>query len=153
MKSRPTVTSEMRLHWSVVCYSLERRWSFHFLWDLACRSFWTSQISGWKSRKPVLKCHYWPGINYGFSCIFATCSTSLRYCSAHPTEKMQPHDIPDLPFQKIARDIMTFRCDYLVIADYYSKYSEMLGLALVRLLNMWYLIWKVFVHSTASLQR
>ena len=78
-----------------------------------------------KSKARARNVMYWLGINDDISRIVTACSTCLRYRSANPREPMQPHDIPDLPFQKIAMDIMTFQgSDYLVVVDYHSKYPE-----------------------------
>ena len=39
---------------------------------------------------------------------------------------MQAHEIPSLPWQKLAADILTFNnMDYLVVVDYYSKFPEL----------------------------
>ena len=83
-----------------------------------------------KSKACARNVMYWPGINGDISRIVTACSTCLRYRSANPKEPMQPHDIPDLPFQKIAMDIMTFQgSDYLVVVDYYSKYPKIARLS------------------------
>ena len=83
-----------------------------------------------KSKARARNVMYWPGINGDISRIVTACSTCLRYRSANPKEPMLPHDIPDLPFQKIAMDIMTFQgSDYLVIVDYHSKYPEIVRLS------------------------
>lgn len=57
------------------------------------------------------------------------CTTCERYRSLNSKEPLITHDIPDIPFNKIACDICEYAGkDYLIIQDYYSKWLEILKL-------------------------
>lgn len=56
-----------------------------------------------------------------------SCDICLRHRDAQCREPLQPHAIPDFPWQVIAADI--FQIDqryYLLLVDYYSKFIEIL---------------------------
>lgn len=57
------------------------------------------------------------------------CTTCERYRSLNSKEPLITHDIPDIPFNKIACDICEYAGkDYLIIQDYYSKWLKILKL-------------------------
>jgi transposase InsO family protein len=68
---------------------------------------------------------YWPQMSAAMKDYVAQCDVCVRYQRAPDREPMISHDIPDLPWMKIAADL----CDFdgrilLVIVDYYSNYVE-----------------------------
>ena len=53
----------------------------------------------------------------------------MKYRSNQPKEPMQTRDIPLLPWQIVASDVLEHKNqNYLVVIDYYSKYIEALRL-------------------------
>ena len=73
---------------------------------------------------------YWPNINRDIESVVAKCATCLKFRPAQVKEPLIPHEIPEIPFQKVAMDIMTYQGhDYLVLVDYYSKYPELARLS------------------------
>ena len=69
---------------------------------------------------------YWPNMAEDIDKAVAGCTTCLRYRNAQQTEPLQPHPVPDRPWEKLGADILTCRGqDYLVVVDYYSKYPEL----------------------------
>jgi hypothetical protein len=50
-------------------------------------------------------------------------------CRAVGWRRDSPHSLPNLPFEKIAADILTYQSrDYLVVVDYFSKWIELVEL-------------------------
>ena len=72
--------------------------------------------------RPLL---YWPRMTLDVEDIVSDCVVCCKYKKAQQKEPMIPHEIPPERFLKVGIDIMTFRNDdYLVVADYFSKYPE-----------------------------
>ncbi|XP_029055276.2 uncharacterized protein K02A2.6-like, partial [Osmia bicornis bicornis] len=72
---------------------------------------------------------YWPGLMNEIENMILKCATCEKYRSLNSREPLITHDIPDIPFNKIACDIC--ECagnEYLIIQDYYSKWLEILKL-------------------------
>ena len=79
-----------------------------------------------KSKARARGLMYWPGLNKDIEDAVSTCATCLKFKTANAREPLIPHEIPQVPFQKVAVDILTFQgADYLVLVDYYSKYPEL----------------------------
>ena len=58
--------------------------------------------------------------------IVKNCELGIKYQNNQQREPMISHAILNERFFKVDIDIMTFQAkDYLVIADYYSKYPEL----------------------------
>ena len=57
------------------------------------------------------------------------CSTCIKYQPKQRSEPLQPHEIPNYPWQKIGTDLFSHnRKDFLVVSDYYSLYPEAIQL-------------------------
>ena len=57
------------------------------------------------------------------------CQTCLTYAPAQQKEKMMPHDTPAYPWQKVGADLFQIKSKkFLVIADYFSLYPEVITL-------------------------
>ena len=68
---------------------------------------------------------YWPRINQDVAEMVQNCHSCLMYKPKQQTESLQPHAVPNRPWEKIAADLfMLNRKDYLVIVDYYSQFVE-----------------------------
>jgi hypothetical protein len=49
-----------------------------------------------------------------------------KFKSANPKQPLKPHEVPKLPFEKIAGHILDFgHVPYLVLVDYFSKWVEL----------------------------
>lgn len=78
-----------------------------------------------KSLKRARLSVFWPGISNQIKQTIGNCPTCLKYSNSQNREPLQPHEIPDLPWNKIACDIYELNGKkYLLVVDYYSKYPE-----------------------------
>lgn len=72
---------------------------------------------------------FWPNINNDIENIVSYCRVCQDNAPQNRKEPMIAHEIPDIPFQKIACDILEFATkSYLVIIDFYSKWIELIKL-------------------------
>jgi len=72
---------------------------------------------------------FWPGINEEIKKYVSTCKKCMKYQSNNVKEPLILRELPDLPFQKVASDILEFGGhSYLVIIDYFSKWLEIIDL-------------------------
>ena len=75
---------------------------------------------------------YWERINADIENMIKNCSICQENLPAQPKENLQPHDIPSRAWEVVGTDL--FNCnnhEYLIIADYYSKFPiirKMIGL-------------------------
>jgi transposase InsO family protein len=68
---------------------------------------------------------FWPGMNLDIERAVARCAHCLKYRNKQQKEPLKPHDIPEKPWQKVATDLFHWNNhDYLLVADYYSKFVE-----------------------------
>ena len=68
---------------------------------------------------------YWPGMNAEIKDLISSCDVCNAFCNRQVKEPLMPHDIPDLPWQKLGADLLELHGKtYLIIVDYYSKYIE-----------------------------
>jgi hypothetical protein len=70
---------------------------------------------------------FWPGMSMDIKKMIQNCKVCERYRYANVKEPLIAHEIPKLPFQKIASDILEFGGkSYLVIVDYLTKWLEII---------------------------
>lgn len=82
-----------------------------------------------KTKQRARSLVYWPGMNSDIEDKIGNCSTCQKYRNSNTKNTMIPHEIPDRPFHKIGLDICEHRKkDYLVLADYYSKFLDIIPL-------------------------
>ena len=68
---------------------------------------------------------YWPRMNKEIEEYIMKCSTCREHESQQAKEPLISHEVPDLPWSKIATDLFEVDGkDYLVTTDYYSNYFE-----------------------------
>ena len=68
---------------------------------------------------------YLSGINAHLEDYVASCTTSIVFRNQQQKEKLIPHNIPSEVWSKVGTDLFTLRNkDYLIIADYNSKFFE-----------------------------
>ena len=78
---------------------------------------------------------YWPGITKDIKGMVQNCETCLKFspnnCKSKP-ENILGHEVPVIPWTKLAMDIFTFdNKNYLLVVDYISKF-----LIICKLLSM-----------------
>ncbi|XP_067932991.1 uncharacterized protein [Watersipora subatra] len=68
---------------------------------------------------------YWPRLASEIKETVARCSIYQRHANQQQQEPLIPHDVPELPWNKVGIDIMDFRNkSYLIVVDFYSYYLE-----------------------------
>ena len=76
-----------------------------------------------KTRLQARDAVYWERINADIENMIKNCSICQENLSAQPKETLQPHVIPNRAWEVVGTDL--FNCnnhEYLIIADYYSKF-------------------------------
>ncbi|XP_053326251.1 uncharacterized protein K02A2.6-like [Spea bombifrons] len=82
-----------------------------------------------KCRKRAREVMFWPRMNQDISDIVASCDTCLKYHVCNAKEPLQPHPVPERPYQKVGVDLFTCNnTDFVIINDYHSLYPESNGL-------------------------
>ena len=72
---------------------------------------------------------FWPGMSTDIKRMIQNCKICERYKCANVKEPLILHEIPVLPFQKIASDILEYKGkSYLVVVDYLTKWLEIIVL-------------------------
>uniref|UniRef100_A0A146LGM0 RNA-directed DNA polymerase n=1 Tax=Lygus hesperus TaxID=30085 RepID=A0A146LGM0_LYGHE len=70
---------------------------------------------------------YWPGMLSDLRNFLQSCSLCNRLQRSKIKDPLQPHEIPNLPFAKIAADLADFGGKaYLVVVDFYSRWLEVI---------------------------
>ncbi|KAI5754703.1 hypothetical protein M8J77_010793 [Diaphorina citri] len=78
-----------------------------------------------KTKHRASQSMYWPNINNDIENFISKCYTCEKYQRAKTKETLLCHEVPELPFEQLGLDIMTYQSkDYLVIVDYFSKWIE-----------------------------
>ena len=68
---------------------------------------------------------YWPGITAQLKDYQSKCSICNRYRPEQCREPLQPHIVPNLPWEKVGVDLFILeRQSFLIAIDYYSGYFE-----------------------------
>lgn len=68
---------------------------------------------------------WWPGMARDVERAVLACETCQRHRVAPAREPLQPHAVPELPWEVLAGDIFEFRGkQYLLVVDYFSKFVE-----------------------------
>lgn len=84
-----------------------------------------------KTKQKAREIVYWPGLMTEIENMIAKCPVCEKYRNLNTKEPLIPHDIPDIPFNKVGCDILYFEGkDYLVLKDYFSKWLELVPLKL-----------------------
>lgn len=72
---------------------------------------------------------YWPGMSGDVHDFVSKCDVCLKFSRNNIKEPMIQHDRPNIPYFKVAADILTFgNCDYLVVVDYFSNWIDLVKL-------------------------
>ena len=79
-----------------------------------------------KCKMRMSNCCYWPKVNKEIEDMIGNCPTCLEFAPAKPKVKkkdMLHHEIPHIPWTKLAMDIFHFQgANYLILVDYTSKF-------------------------------
>jgi transposase InsO family protein len=68
---------------------------------------------------------FWPGMSEKIAEMVNRCDVCRTYQKRQTKEPLQPHSVPERPWQKIGVDLFTFsQQEYLLLVDYYSKFIE-----------------------------
>lgn len=79
-----------------------------------------------KCRDRALKSVYWPGLSTDIEVKVSSCNACARFGNRQMKEPLIPHEVPELPWNKVAMDILEFRSkSYLVVVDCYSHFPEL----------------------------
>ena len=79
-----------------------------------------------KCRERANQSVWWPLVSKDIQDRVATCGHCLEKRPSQAREPMLPSSLPDRPFQKVGVDLCEFRgLQYLVIVDYYSRYTDL----------------------------
>jgi hypothetical protein len=77
------------------------------------------------SKRRARELMYWPGINNDIERIVKTCEVCNSNKKQQQKEPLQPHLVPNRPFQRIGADLLEFeQQQYLITADFYSGWFE-----------------------------
>ena len=79
-----------------------------------------------KCRERARRSVYWPGLSNDVELTVSNCATCAKFGNRQQKESLLPHDVPELPWNQVAMDIMEFRQNsYLVVVDCYSHFPEL----------------------------
>lgn len=101
-----------------------------------------------KTRARARELFHWLNMNADIENYIMRCDICQKFRKNPTKEILQPHQIPMLPFQKVACDILEFgKKDYLVVMDYYSKWIEIKKISnksSTEIINKWMEIFATF---------
>jgi len=79
-----------------------------------------------KCRDRARRSFYWPGLSSDIQEEVSNCQNCTRFSNRQVREPLMPHQVPELPWQKVAMDILEFKShNYLVTVDCYSHFPEL----------------------------
>lgn len=79
-----------------------------------------------KTKSRARQVVYWPGMSHEIENLILNCSICAKYRANNIKEPLIPHEIPTMPFIKVACDLLDFENEsYLVLSDYLSKWIEL----------------------------
>jgi hypothetical protein len=71
------------------------------------------------------QCIYYPGMNNDLRVFISQCVPCNQYGKKQPYESLRQHEVPSLPFSKIALDTFHYGgAEHLITVDYYSNFFE-----------------------------
>ena len=71
------------------------------------------------------ECIYWPGMSTDVKHFIEKCDVCREFDWWQSKETFNPHETPDLPWEKVGVDLFNFNGqDYLITVDYYSSFWE-----------------------------
>lgn len=80
-----------------------------------------------KTKQRARQIVFWPGMSSSIQNMISSCYICQRYQNSKQNDVLIPHEIPNIPFYKIACDIMDYAGNsYLIVQDYFSKWLEII---------------------------
>jgi len=68
---------------------------------------------------------FWPGMNSEIKALVERCSTCAEFQARNACQPMQSHEIPIVPWSKVATDLFTLSGkNYITVVDYFSDFVE-----------------------------
>ncbi|KAL1449327.1 hypothetical protein WDU94_000522 [Cyamophila willieti] len=68
---------------------------------------------------------FWPSMNADIENFIRDCQTCLKYSNNNSKQPLHPHNIPNLPWEKVGTDLFHFDSKtYLIVVDYFSQFVE-----------------------------
>lgn len=72
---------------------------------------------------------FWPKISSDIAELVSNCNVCLKHRYSNPKQPLQPHPVPDYPWQVVATDLFLWdNKDFLIVTDYYSRHFEVIQL-------------------------
>ena len=85
----------------------------------------TSHLGVGSCLRRARECMFWPGMNEEIKTFISTCDACRTYERDNQKETLQPHELPDRPWEKIGADLFELNGKhYLITVDYFSNYWE-----------------------------
>ncbi|XP_062597593.1 uncharacterized protein K02A2.6-like [Saccostrea cucullata] len=82
-----------------------------------------------KSLKTARTSVFWPKISSDINDLVSNCDVCLKNRYSNPKQPLQPHPVPDCPWQIVATDLFFWNNkDILIVTDYYSRHFEVVQL-------------------------
>lgn len=79
-----------------------------------------------KTKNRARKLMYWSGLSVDIEKFIAKCSVCTKYSSNKVKEPLICHEVPNLPFEVVASDILDYGGEsYLVLVDYLSNWIKL----------------------------
>ena len=68
---------------------------------------------------------FWPSMNQHIENMVQSCHTCIKHRNKQQKEPLLSHEVPHKPWQKVGTDLFKWENhDYVLVADYYSKFIE-----------------------------
>jgi hypothetical protein len=81
-----------------------------------------------KCRRRAITSVWWPGLSRQVEELVKNCRTCIQEAKQRP-EPLEPSEVPQRPWQKLAKDLMELNGNpYLIVVDYHSRYIEIANL-------------------------
>jgi hypothetical protein len=83
-----------------------------------------------KTKLRAKKLMFWPNMNNQIRVeqFIGKCNICAKFQPNNKKQELISHSVPNLSFEKIAADILTYQSrDYLVVVDYFSKWTELVS--------------------------
>ena len=82
-----------------------------------------------RTRRRAREIVFWPGISQDIESMINKCDSCQKFQNSNPKEKIKMHEIPKGAFEYVGTDLFYYKgADYLLIADYYSKFWDIMRL-------------------------
>ena len=78
-----------------------------------------------KTKRLARECIFWPGMSSQIDDLVSKCTNCMQQRNNNPREPLEPHKVPDRPWEEVGTDLFEWNGkDHLIIVDYFSRYPE-----------------------------